>query len=648
MQGRSSFNLLGWIAFLLCTTFFVQAEASSGQLETEAFSRLPMHSKAQLSPDGQRIAYVHSFLKPEVSVLSVYDSNTGKPSYLLQTDNVGMRLNWFQWANNRTLVGGISVDSFSNGVDITTRRLFAVDADKPGEGMRNLIKPRQSTYQWDHNAQFQDNVIDILPDDPDHILVAVDLDTANMPSVYKLNIYDRSKSRIMRGKRKVRDWMTDQQGQLRLAMALDYKKGKRTIYYLPDKGKWQTLFEYNALTDPDIEPIGFAADPNFLYYRAFQGDKKVLMKMDVAQGNSELVFKDDYYDFDGSLIYGGKDRGIIGITHVNSPTGRIYWDQEIDNFQKSLDHALPDSSNYLVGITADRKKYLLYTQSDTTPGAYYLGDREAQELTFVLEQYPELPRNAIAGHELVNYTARDGTQIEAYLTLPKQGGKPYPTIIHPHGGPGARDVAGFDYWTAYFSAKGYAVLRPNFRGSTGYGYQFANSQMHGWGLEMQDDLTDATYWMIEKGLADPKKLCIVGGSYGGYAAAMAAVKTPDLFQCAVSYAGVMDLKSLVRKSRKFLGRKFVKAQIGSDSDDLEARSPVYHVNKIKTPLLLIHGEEDRIVPVSHSQDMYEEMQEAGKQVRYVELEDGSHYLSIQRNRHLFFKEMDAFLSRYLD
>jgi dipeptidyl aminopeptidase/acylaminoacyl peptidase len=250
-------------------------------------------------------------------------------------------------------------------------------------------------------------------------------------------------------------------------------------------------------------------------------------------------------------------------------------------------------------------------------------------------------------HKFVTYTARDGTELEGYLTLPLNVDGPVPTILHPHGGPGARESDGFDYWTSFFANQGYAVFRPNFRGSTGYGYEFAQSQMKGWGLTMQDDLTDAANWLVEQNIAKPERMCIVGASYGGYAAAMAAVKTPDLFRCAISFAGVTNLKKLVINSRKYTNNKFVKNQIGDDMADLEARSPYYQAKKVKIPILFLHGEDDRIVDVEQSRMMVDELKNLDKPVEYIELEMGDHYLSIQRNRHVAFKAMGLFLKTHL-
>jgi dipeptidyl aminopeptidase/acylaminoacyl peptidase len=190
-------------------------------------------------------------------------------------------------------------------------------------------------------------------------------------------------------------------------------------------------------------------------------------------------------------------------------------------------------------------------------------------------------------------------------------------------------------------------MRPNFRGSTGYGYSFSEAQMQSWGMAMQDDIADATQWMIDQGYTDKTKVCIVGASYGGFAALAATVKSPEMYTCAVSFAGVSDLDRLVFRARAFVNKKFVKEQIGEDRDDRERRSPINFVENIKTPILLIHGEEDRVVHVEQSRNMAEELEDHDKVFEYVELPYGNHHLAIQSNRMKTFEAMDTFLSKYL-
>lgn len=626
------------------------AKDNSQQLGPEYFSQLPQYNRLSLSPDGKQLAFVRNFQDPEFSVLATMDTNGDGLKYLVRSDNEEIKIKWFKWANNKTLIVSVRFADRRHHADTTETRLLAIDVDQQAAVQRVLIKPRSNHILQQHLSQFQDNVIDMLPNDPEHILLALDLDIANMPSVYKLNIYTLQKSRLEKGKSNIRDWMSDQQGRLRLGESLSYKDGEASLRIRLDVNDdtWTKKFAYNALQEPGVTPLGFALDPNFLYYSAYQGDKKALYKMDLSLGKSELVYLDENYDVDGSLIYSTKSKEVIGIRHPNSPDGRIIWDEDRINFQQALNAVLPDTTNYLVDFSQDENTYLLYAENDSTPGMYYVGNRNKNALNFLFEQYPGLSEQNLSEHQLVAYTARDGSTIEGYLTLPKGINQPIATILHPHGGPGARDMDGFDYWTAFFNSLGYGVFRPNFRGSSGYGYEFAQSQMRGWGLTMQDDLTDATQWLIEQKIADPQRICIVGASYGGYAAAMAAVKTPELFTCAISFAGVSDLKMLVNASRRYLNNKFVKNQIGSDADDLEARSPYHQADKIQIPILLLHGEDDRVVDVEHSRRLSQELEDLDKQVEYIEFAKGDHYLSLQHNRHKAFKAMQVFLQQHLN
>ncbi|TDF36330.1 S9 family peptidase [Alteromonadaceae bacterium M269] len=626
--------------------FFLSSLSLSKELPTESFSQLPKHTSPKLSPTGKSIAYIGNYRDPGLAILTTYNLSTGKVNFLAKSDNEKVKINWFNWANEKTLIVSLWFASKRGGVDTTETRLIAFDVDGEEIIERALIKPRASSQIV---SQFQDNVLSYLPNDPDHILIAIDLEKVNQPSVYKVNVNTGKKKRIEKGKLDIRDWLVDQQGNLRLGKALNYKTGEAsTRVRIGDDKKWHKIFEYNALNEPAITPLGFGLDPNILYYRAYKGDKLALFTLNLETKEETLIFEDKNYDVDGRLIYSRKSRDVIGLYHRNSENGRIYWDNALSNFQKSINHALPDTHNYLLDFSTDEKTYILYTENDYTPGVYYLGNRQNKTLDLLFKEYPGISSEELTAHKFLTYTARDGEKIEGYLTIPKGlESKELPTIIHPHGGPGARESAGFDYWTSFFTNRGYAVFRPNFRGSTGYGYEFAQSQMKGWGLTMQDDLTDAANWLVEKGIADPERMCIVGASYGGYAAAMAAVKTPDLFKCAISFAGVSDLKQLVTESRNYTNSRFVKNQIGNKSKDLKARSPYYQAEKVAIPMLFIHGEQDRVVDVKQSRMMSKKLFKLGKDVTYIELEKGDHYLSLQKNRDKAFEAMDKFLRQHL-
>lgn len=632
------------LLLLVCSFSTLGADQTKAEPEYEKFSSLPTYWTPSLSPDGSKIAFVQNVEQEEAfAMLATYDLKKGEKHYLLRSDNERVKINWYNWVNNERLVVSARYETRRGTTKVHDTRLLSIKFDGEG-GAFNLVeweRIKRRAGNPNHIPQFHDDVIDWLPDDPEHILIALDAEVLGLPSVYKINVNDGGVSRIIRGKKRIRDWMTDQQNNVRIGVSLDYDTGEREVF-LKEGDDWRTLFAYNAMSDKGEYPVGFAKDPNILYFKGYKGDFRALYTLNLTTNERTEVYADEGYDVNGSLIYSPVTRDAIGVRH----DGRHYWDERYVALQNGIDAGLPDYDNTLVSFSDDEQTYIVYSESDTLPGVYLLGDRKEGTLVMLFEQYAQIDPAKLSEHTLIEYEARDGIKIEAYLTLPKGEG-PFLTIIHPHGGPGARDFSGFDYWTAYFTSKGYAVLRPNFRGSRGYGYSFAQSQMKGWGLAMQDDITDAANWMVEQGHAEQDNMCIVGASYGGYAALMATVKTPDLFKCAVSFAGVSSLKHVIIHSRRFLNNEFVKNQIGDDYDDLEARSPYYNAKGIKTPILLVHGEEDRVVPPLHSRYMADELDDYDKVYKYVELESGDHNLSIQRNRHIFFKEMDAFLDQHL-
>ena len=643
----------GFIATFLLIFLQSFASVAAEELPVSAFSALPEFERPRLSPSGNRIAFVQNVDgERSVSVLTTLDLTTGERNYILQSDNEKISINWYRWANDEKLIVSSRHQSRQRQTKYYETRMFAVDYNHKGGNLKPLIKPRHSMKADgpSHISQYQDNVIDWLPDEPDYILVAVDVDKPLLPSVYKVNINTRRMSMVEKGKRQVRQWMTDQQGRLRIGVTLDYNDGARKILVRrnAEDDDWDVLFEFNTLTEAGISPIGFGVEPHILYYKAYENDKLALYTWDLKTDTRSLVYSDPDYDVSGGLLYSPVTRDVIGISHANTERGRVYWDERYVPLHNTIDKLFAETDNYLVSFSQDENVYILYAENDYTPGTYLLGNRKQKSLGTLFDSYAQLNPEVLPEHELVTYEARDGLTIEGYLTLPlnKPEG-PIATILHPHGGPGVRDYDGFDYWTSFFANRGYAVFRPNFRGSSGYGYEFAQSQMKSWGLEMQDDLTDATHWLIEQGIADPEKICIVGASYGGYAAMMAAVKTPELFSCGVSFAGVSNLRKLVTDSRRFVGSKLVKNQIGDDSDDLKARSPYYQTEKIQMPMLIVHGEEDRVVDVKQSRMFVDELEDEDKLFEYIELESGDHYLSIQRNRHVFFEAMDRFLKTHL-
>nr|WP_136252045.1 S9 family peptidase [Ningiella ruwaisensis] len=648
------FSSLLIIIALLCAHHGLASEdVQNAPLEPLAFSRLPAFADPELSYSGKFLAFTQNLIEPEpLTLLTVANLSDGKSQMVLTSDNKKVKLNWYEWANDEVLLISAAYEDNVKGTRFYQTRLFSIDLSEEDPQLKQLVKPRRDAgvqVFGTYTSQYQDRVLDFMPEDPEHVIIAVDLDVPHMPSVYKLNVRTGRTSRIEKGKLSIRRWVLDRQHNLRIGISYNYNTGESRIYHRKtNDDDFEKLIEYQTYEQPSMQILGFDADPNIMYYKAYQDDKLSLFSMDLTTKESTLLLRHDDYDVSGGLIYSRKLKDVIGVYDAHSPNGRYYFDDYLMPFHDALNKIFPTSFNRILSFNKDESVYVLHTQADNLPDDFFIGNRNENTLDFLFSAYPEMEGTKLSHHKIVKYKARDGLEIEGYLTLPLTGEAPYPTVILPHGGPNARDYSGFNTWVAFMSNQGYAVFRPNFRGSKGYGYEFAKAQMRAWGLEMQDDITDATNWLVEEGIANAEKLCIVGGSYGGYAAAMATVKTPDLFKCAVAFAGVFDLKLLAKQQGWFLGGDLQSdKQFGDDADDLEARSPLYGVSKIKTPLLIMHGTEDVSVNIKQSREFVDALQDKNKAVKYIEFEYGDHYLSMQENRHQFFSELQQFLAAHL-
>ena len=623
----------------------------NARIPLEAFARLPLVDSVQLSPNGEHMA----MLMNEEGTTRIWTQklrSKAEPNLVTETDNSAHKFMWFIWANHERLLVSITFAGSRNGIPVQETRLLAINRD--GSDEMRLVRDKKVPFNeprgWE--PQFRDNVIDRLPDDDDHILISVDLDKPGAPGVHKYNIYTGRRKRVQRSYPPITDWTTDSQGKVRVGVG--YKETDfKIIVRGPDKRRWRSAWHYRLFEEPAIRPMGFGVDPNILYVRYPHEGKDAVFTVDISEKALErkLVFADPDYDVGGSLIISPRTYEAVGVHYISSAGLSHFWDESYRALQEATDEALPDTINYIASISRDETRYVVFATSAVEPGTYYLGDRKERRLDKIFESYPGLNHENLAAKKEVSYTSRDGLEIEGYLTLPRgRHSGPLPAIIYPHGGPLTRDHLKFDYWTQFLASRGYAVLQMNYRGSYGYGESHLQAGLRNWGLQMQDDITDGAKWLVEQEIADPGRMCIVGSSYGGYAALMGAVKTPDLYQCAVSFAGISNLRLLLRSQFWFMGRAIVEEQIGDTWKDrarLKETSPVEQVDKIRIPILIAHGDKDRIVDIEHAKQMVKELKRKNKVHEYLLLEDGDHHLSLQRNRTLFLETLESFLARYL-
>lgn len=645
------------LIFALILSALCVLPALAEPLPLEHFAHLPDASGLTLSPGGSKLAArvridVGEMQGIGIQVTSLAD---GKQDIVLFTDNSQYFINWVRWKDDRTLLVSAYYPSRRDTwvgmgqVRYNTRegRLMIVDTET---GEVNTPFSRSFLRRFRILPARLDDVVDILPDDPEHILMALPgLDGGSYNIVYRVNIRNQRRTIVRNSENNIMGWGTDRQHRIRVGYY--HRDGVNETRILDlESGDWRELWPYEVFSEDQVTVAGFGYDPNELYIRAYHDGRLALFRVDLQDPElqRELVLSHPFHDVAGSLIYSSTAKRVLGVTSTHE-SGSLFFDPEMQALQGGIDAAMPETRNYVYSLSDDLQRYLVYSTSDTESGTYYLGQRDPASLEAVAYRYRNLTPERMSSVTRYPYKARDGLEIEAWLTLPKgSDGKNLPAIMFPHGGPHARNTGTFDYWAQFFANKGYAVLQMNFRGSAGQGLDFRNAGLQNWGKEMQDDIEDGARQLIEDGIADADRICIAGASYGGYAALMGAVKTPDFYRCAISVNGVSNVFDLVRDNRVFWKRyNVVDEQIGGLGKGLREISPVNYADQIKAPVLLIHGELDRQVDIKHSEQMQNALERADKPVTYLSLPNEDHYLSNEENRLATFRAMDTFLDQHL-
>lgn len=629
--------------------FFTEVSVSEEQIPTDVFGSPPLIADVKISPSGEKIA-VYATLENGDSAILVRDLSKNEPLRpIVSSDNKTLKLTGFSWFNEETILSRawFAADYYSTKIDLT--RLVKINVD--GSGFKTLFKKRHFKDLPDNFPQ-RASIIDYLLNDDDHILVQIRTSNYRYPDVVKLNIDKNSIRMVQKAKTHVRSWRTDKEGRVRVGNKYERDQEITSAILFKDlsTNKFRTIWKFANLSEDSKAILGFGENPNKVWFEAYEDGRLAVFSTDLSKQNIEpsLVYSHPKKDVETRLRYKKGKKDPIGLYFRDENYHLVTWDEKEAKFEESIYKLFPGKEVYFLSTSKNGNRYILFVEDTSTPGSFYLGDRKKGTLELIADSYPALIDVELPQKEELNYQARDGLEIEAFLTLPKGKKKNLPTIIFPHGGPIAADGAeGFDYWTSFFANRGYAVLQMNFRGSTGYGYDFMKAGLGQWGGQMQDDIEDATKWAIDKGIADPKRICIVGGSYGGYAALMGAA-TSDLYQCAVSFAGVTDLLYLLDESRRYGGEEVLRIMLGDKSrSELSATSPVNLTDQIKIPVLLVQGDDDSRVLLKHGQKMRDAMEDSGVNYIYIEQEDSDHFLTLKRNRLQFFKETEKFLKKHI-
>ncbi|MEM6682115.1 MAG: prolyl oligopeptidase family serine peptidase [Pseudomonadota bacterium] len=624
----------------------------------EAYAKLPMVMQPKLSPDGKSIAYITTAATGRKAVIAHPISGVRTDETLVMPHIDKADIADFFWANNDTLLAVYSLyapNPYYRGLMVEQSRLIAANLEK---GIYNIVKPsRDQRRKFDSYgrssrsrisyAASQGNILDLLPNDPNHILLAIDSNIEGQVDVRKINVNTGDFSIVQNGKQDIYDWLTDSDHDVALGYSLYDDKPN---LYLPKKhrDRWSFKAIYQLLSD-DIRPIQIdEGNTTAVFVVGNEAGREALGRFDLTSGDFvEWVYSNKRYDIAG-WIRSGTTGKIIGATYQDNVLQQVFFAKDMRLIQKSVNAALPGQTNLLFGSDHGRKLWLIKTSKPGAKSLFYSLNWSAKSMSFFADGFESIKDEHVAPVTAHTVAMRDGLEIEVYVTTPiGRGDRNLPTIMMPHGGPWVRDSARFDAWAQFFANRGYLVLQPNFRGSDGYGIAFEDLGQGQWGKAMQDDLTDSLSWAVDQGLADRDRVCIVGGSYGGYAAMMGVVKTPDQFQCAVSINGVIDLPLLWRDDTDFLFYKRFREKLGENRADLKDISPYHRAKEITKPVLLIAAKDDWRVNYKHSKKMYRRLKKLKKPVEYLELKTGGHSIDVDASRIKWFTAMGDFVDKHL-
>ena len=614
-------------------------------LDRELFFGDPQVSGAQLSPDGRYI----SFIKQYKDVRNIWVKTIDAPFDQARPVTADKRpIPGYFWSRDGQRLLYVQDKGGNENFHV-----YAVDPSAGAEADTGVPPARDLTPLENVRAA----IYAVPKSTPNEILVGLNDRDPEYHDVYRVDLTTGQRTLLIKNTDKIGGYVFDLSGQVRLAIRPTPGGGGELLRVDGDK-----LTRLQTWTfEEDVSPVGFTPDNKGVYLTTSRGadvDLSRLVLMDPATGAERVIDADPekQVDFAGAIFAPDTDE-LIGTTYVGDRT-RVYPREK--RFRKAYDFLrkrFPDGDLGIASVTRDMRLMLVGVDSDVDPGSMWLYDLASGKLTLQYRSRPELPSEQLAFMKPVRYRARDGLEIPAYLTLPRGvPAKNLPVVIHPHGGPWARDYWGYSPFPQFLANRGYAVLQPNFRSSDGYGKKFLNAGNHEWGTgAMQHDLTDAVQWLIREGIADPKRVAIFGGSYGGYATLAGVAFTPDLYACGVPYVAPSNLITLMESFpaywRPFIEGSWYK-RVGdpaneADRADLIARSPLFKVDDIRVPLLVVHGANDPRVKQAESDRIVVALRDKGAAVEYLVAPDEGHGFRSPENRLALAASMEKFLAKHL-
>lgn len=630
--------------------------AAASELPTRLFYDDARVTNMKISPDGEHVAFTF----PEGSEVKLAIMNLDSQQ-LTTVFGLGKNQHVFNfwWSSDTRVV--MSVGEVTGFLDNMGRpsRLYAGNVD--GSRREQLHDGQGGFAQLLHP----------LPDDPDHILVArYHWADGGTPRAHRINTYRRTRNYVgdQPASSDIIALIPDNSGELRVAV--EAKRGdtfddSELNLHVKHNDNWRVLSLDSKRQPVTVRPAGFSADNSRAYFLSnhdvAEGDTLGLFRYDFSSRQIELLHRDDEVDISG--IISGYDGEVLGVLTRSGPATYTFLEEAADNddaiLLQRLALSFPGQDVSITSYTRDGKRALVFVRGDRNPGEFFLFDLETMQARFISAAMPDLPRDTLVPMEPIRVTARDGVELHGFLTRPAGQKENLPLIVEVHGGPfGVADTWGFRRDAQFFAQHGYATLQINFRGSGNRGDDFVRMGRREWGGKMQDDVTDATRWAIEQGIADPDRICIQGGSYGGYSTLMGVIREPELYQCGVAIVGVFDLpwfrrgdgndwsRQRDRRSREQREQWF-SVHVGDDESFLRRNSPVHNVDQIQAELFIVHGGADVRVVVGHANRLREALDRIGKSYEWMLKEEEGHGFYSVDNRVELADQMLDFFNRHI-
>lgn len=606
------------------------------QIPLEDFFRNSERTGYQLSPDGSYISYMAPY-KDRLNVFVRRVDETDEHAIRI-TNETERSVAGYMWADNQRLLYMKDTAGDEN------YQLYGVHRDGSDDRAYTAF------------GGVRTSLIDDLEEQQGVVMIGMNKRNPEVFDPYRLNIETGELTLLAENPGNIQGWMTDHDGRLRVATAIVDGVNTQILYRDTEDEPFRPVLTTNFRDV--VSFMEFTPDNKEVYAATnLHRDKTILVRMNPATCEElEVLYENERYDI-ASISYSRKRKKLLSVycTGHKEPV-RHYFDAEEEQLRQRIKAHFPNQRYGIADTDKAEENYLIYVGGDRTRGSYWHYNALTDEAKKIADLAPWIKSDEMNAMHPVCYTTRDGLQIEAYLTLPDgltpDTAKQLPVVVNPHGGPWARDCWGYSSEVQFLSNRGYAVFQMNFRGSTGYGRHFLEASYKQWGLKMQDDITDGVKWLIEQGIANPKRIAIYGGSYGGYATLAGLTFTPDLYACGIDYVGVSNLFTFMQTIPPYWRPmlEMMYEQVGHpehDADQLAATSPALHADKIKVPLFVAQGANDPRVNKAESDQMVEALRQRGVVVEYMVKDNEGHGFHNQENRFDFYRAMERFLKAHL-